>query len=58
MTGTETDRELDRFYASSQAGIAGTQALAAGCITHPRDCAVCSLMDSCPVKVYVPDYRS
>jgi pyruvate formate lyase activating enzyme len=49
--------ELAHFYASSEARIAGAQALAAGCITHPRDCGACSLMDSCPIKSYLPDKR-
>ena len=50
--------DLGRVYRSKSARLAAANAMAAGCLTHPRDCASCSSIGSCPVKRYVPERQS
>ena len=41
-------------YQLAGARTAGAHAYAAGCRTHPRNCAACAFHQSCAVKGYVP----
>jgi pyruvate formate lyase activating enzyme len=45
-------------YRQAGARAAGTDAYAAGCLTHPRNCVACTFNQSCAVKGYVPRKNS
>jgi pyruvate formate lyase activating enzyme len=54
----EARDEADIDLTSPGARRGAAYSLAAGCATHPRDCAVCSLTHRCPVRGYRARRRS
>jgi pyruvate formate lyase activating enzyme len=46
------DPSLEQHYGAPAAHVAATYARAAGCVTHPRDCAVCH--SQCGMREHVP----
>jgi pyruvate formate lyase activating enzyme len=52
------EKEVVSAYQMAGGQQAGAYAYAAGCRTHPRNCAVCSSDHACPVKRYVPQIQT
>jgi pyruvate formate lyase activating enzyme len=51
---SHSPHQLISAYRLTGARAAGAHASAAGCRTHPRNCAVCAFHQSCAVKGYLP----
>ncbi|MBW2408179.1 MAG: hypothetical protein JRF72_00165, partial [Deltaproteobacteria bacterium] len=47
-------KKVASAYKRTGGRLAGTYAYAAGCRTHPRNCAACTMHQACPVKSYTP----
>lgn len=50
--------ELKKQYGRNGSLLAASYASEKGCVTHPRNCSVCEIMHSCPVKCFIPERRS
>lgn len=49
-----SNEKIEDKYEFKEARIAASYALAAGCVTHPRNCKGCESNQSCEVKKYIP----
>lgn len=48
------ESEIGETYTAEGARLAGSYAFKAGCQTHPRGCASCSLNQACGIKTHIP----
>ena len=54
----KTPAAAAQAYSSEGARIAASYAIAAGCVTHPRDCGACTRRLDCSLKAYRPFRRT